>query len=292
MSIAIGESFMQLRSVLKMMMVLDRQMENMSLTHVFRQIEMPITFLLAQMEFNGICISRALLDQTSLSVKRQIATVTEQVTFRTGETLNLASSDQVAALLFDTLGLPSSLSTTTAAGHGSPNGSSNAHRSTSTTGKRPRHASTAEEDLLQIRTLHPVVDLVLTFRGLSKFLSTYVEGLRPFIISFPPGELFLRPVEMSNGMAGTEGFTPYEVIMINQTTHSGGTVTTSQSHKISSSSDLAATKIHCVWNQTVVRTGRLSCCRPNLQSAPNTQKLENGFELNCREFFVASTGYV
>lgn len=274
----IGETFMQLRSVMRMMMVLERQMENMSLISVFREIEMPITFLLAQMEFDGICLSQSLLDQTSLAVKNQIANVTEQVTILTGESPNLASPDQVAALLFDTLGLPSSLSNTSAQpGRSSPNASRNP---TTATGKRPRHASTAEEDLLRIRTLHPVVDLILSFRTLSKFLSTYVEGLRPFFISFTP-EILLTNSDVHNE-DDTELLTAYEVIMRNQAAHSSSSA---HSHSIMRT----AIKIHSVWNQTVVRTGRLSCCRPNLQSAPNTHKVD-GYELNCREFFVASTG--
>lgn len=275
-SLVIGECFMQLRSLLRMHMILDRQMERMSLTHVFHQIEMPLTYLLAQMEFNGVCISETLLNQTSLSVKDQIATVEEQVTLSTGAVLNLASSDQVATLLFDTLGLPSSLSISSAqTGHGSPNGSKSG---TTATGKRPRHASTAEEDLLRIRALHPAVDLILSFRSLSKFLSTYVEGLRPFIISFTADPIFTR-AEFDEV---DEGLTPYEAIMRNQTHGSA--------HQ-SIGAVCTVSKIHSVWNQTVVRTGRLSCCRPNLQSASNTQKV-NGRELNCREFFLASTGYV
>ena len=47
-----------------------------------------------------------------------------------------------------------------------------------------------------------------------------------------------------------------------------------------------STSIHANWNQTVVRTGRLSCSRPNLQNVPNRQSV-GGMEINMREMIRA-----
>ena len=52
-------------------------------------------------------------------------------------------------------------------------------------------------------------------------------------------------------------------------------------------------RVHAWWNQSTVRTGRLSCSRPNLQSTPASPlDIEDGRDpLHIRSFLVASPGY-
>jgi hypothetical protein len=47
--------------------------------------------------------------------------------------------------------------------------------------------------------------------------------------------------------------------------------------------------IHAYWNQTIVRTGRLSCAKPNLQSISGNQKIDDQ-EYKIRQFFRPSEG--
>ena len=50
--------------------------------------------------------------------------------------------------------------------------------------------------------------------------------------------------------------------------------------------------LHAVWKQTSVRTGRLSCCRPNLQNLPQDQIIR-GVDIQMRSIFIAPTpGYL
>jgi DNA polymerase I-like protein with 3'-5' exonuclease and polymerase domains len=51
-------------------------------------------------------------------------------------------------------------------------------------------------------------------------------------------------------------------------------------------------RVHAIWNQTVVRTGRLSCCKPNLQNIPNTIEDVAGININVRSLFTASPGHI
>ncbi len=48
-------------------------------------------------------------------------------------------------------------------------------------------------------------------------------------------------------------------------------------------------RVHANWQQTVVRTGRLSCTKPNLQNIPNEQNVA-GLVINVRSAFKASPG--
>jgi DNA polymerase I len=48
-------------------------------------------------------------------------------------------------------------------------------------------------------------------------------------------------------------------------------------------------RVHACWNQTNVRTGRLSCSKPNLQNIPNL-RVVRGRAINPRSIFCASAG--
>jgi len=122
-----------------------------------------------------------------------------------------------------------------------------------------RHASTSEEDLLRIADKHAVVSVILDFRTLSKISTTYLGGVKPFIYTSP---------------------TSYSV-------QSG--ITDDSSHK-----EISVQRVHCCWNQTAVRTGRLSCCRPNLQSFPKniTTCRHSSLRVNARNMFRSSPGCV
>jgi DNA polymerase I len=48
-------------------------------------------------------------------------------------------------------------------------------------------------------------------------------------------------------------------------------------------------RVHASWNQTNVRTGRLSCSKPNLQNIPNEREVR-GIVINPRSIFCASAG--
>lgn len=47
--------------------------------------------------------------------------------------------------------------------------------------KSGKHQSTSEEDLLKIKDHHPIVQIILSHRHVSKVLHTFIEGLQPFI---------------------------------------------------------------------------------------------------------------
>jgi DNA polymerase-1 len=131
---------------------------------VFNRLEMPLVIVLSMMEYRGVYLSPTLLDQQAATVdlaKEKIATATYELA---GTQFNLQSPDQVASILYDRLALPKP-----------PNTPNN------------RHASTSEETLSKIRSTHPIIDLVLKFRTLSKISGTYVDGLRPYVMTQGPG---------------------------------------------------------------------------------------------------------
>ncbi len=121
---------------------------------LYLEIERPLQSVLADMEVCGVSVDRDLLEAQSQTLAAQIGGLEAQVRDIAGDPLlNLNSRDQLAALLYNQLGLQ-------------------AGRKTST-GKR----STAVGVLEGLRDQHPVVDLILEYRELSKLKSTYLDPL-------------------------------------------------------------------------------------------------------------------
>lgn len=127
-----------------------------------------------------------------------------------------------------------------------------------------RHHSTSEEDLIRIRDRQPVIiDAILAFRTLSKVVSNNIEGLECFFVK----ESELCPSDSSR------------ISREDDVMHNPAHVTT------------YGYRVHAIWNQTIARTGRLSCCKPNLQNIPNNMNDMYGVQLNVRSLFTASEGH-
>ncbi len=123
---------------------------------VLEEAELPLIPVLASMEEVGFCADGEELDRFGQELKAEIADLTEKIYEAAGETFNINSTQQLGDILFVKLGLPS--------------------------GKKTKKGySTNAEILEKIRDKHPLVDLVLRYRALTKLNSTYVEGLKPLI---------------------------------------------------------------------------------------------------------------
>jgi len=252
----------ELADLLTLHAVLDKEMAHRNVSQIFRDIEMPVACLLAQIELRGVAVEPSYLDQMRLKVTQRITDTEMQIFAAVGEAnrFNVASPEQVSRVLFDVLGLPPP----------------------ATSSKKGKHHSTSEEDLLKLKAAHPVVDLILSYRALAKILSTYVDGMRPFLVKEKPSFGVLPPQTSSffdNTPASTGSGNAFNILM-------------NQARDAAAESQASAKlqhRIHANWQQTVVRTGRLSCTKPNLQNIPNKQVIA-GLEINTRSAFRASHG--
>ena len=124
------------------------------LDDVFRQIEMPLVPVLAQIERAGIRIDGSSLAAQSRHLEGELARLTTRVFDLAGQEFNVNSPKQLGAILFDKLQLP-------------------ALRKTGKT----RSASTSVDVLEELALVHELPRLVLEWRGLNKLKSTYVDAL-------------------------------------------------------------------------------------------------------------------
>ncbi len=120
---------------------------------LYQNIELPITYILADMEYVGAKIDVKVLKDMEVEFDHQIKDIEEDIYMLAGEQFNIASPKQLGEILFVKLGLPN--------------------------GKKTKSGFSTSQDILEkIEDLHPIVPLIQQYRMLSKLSSTYVKGLQ------------------------------------------------------------------------------------------------------------------
>jgi DNA polymerase-1 len=76
------------------------------LRELFHTLEMPLVEVLAELEFNGIRVNAAVLGELSSRLGQRLAELEAEIFALAGESFNINSPKQLAALLFEKLGLP------------------------------------------------------------------------------------------------------------------------------------------------------------------------------------------
>jgi DNA polymerase I len=142
--------------VLKLIPILEKKMNEVGVTRLFQEIEMPLVCVLAGMEREGIGLDVPFLQTMSTDLAQRMVTIEQNIYTSCGYNFNINSTQQLSKVLFETLKLdPPDRRKKTASGH----------------------YSTSADVLEDLRGMHPVVDMVLEFRELAKLRSTYLEAL-------------------------------------------------------------------------------------------------------------------
>src|SRR5690606_1209547 len=82
------------------------ELESYELTALFRDLEMPLLPVLAEMEWQGIRIDRAFFERMSGELSRALQLTTEEIYKIAGEEFNISSTPQLRTILFEKLELP------------------------------------------------------------------------------------------------------------------------------------------------------------------------------------------
>lgn len=133
---------------------LKKEMKEQEQLEVFETMEMPLIFVLAQMEVTGITLEVSTMKVLSKKVTKELAALTKKIHTLAGKEFNIASSVQLRDMLFDDLELP-----------------------TKGIKKGKTGYSTAARELGKLRELHPIIEHVEKFRELEKLRNTYVDVL-------------------------------------------------------------------------------------------------------------------
>ncbi len=132
--------------------LLDGDLEKKGLGPLFRDVELPLIPVLAAMEESGILIDTDMLRDMSRRLSDDLLRLEVGIYNEVGHQFNVSSPRQLGNVLFDELGLPG--------------------------GRKAKGSYSTEASHLEtLRNAHPVIDLVLQYRQLSKLKSTYVDTL-------------------------------------------------------------------------------------------------------------------
>jgi len=123
---------------------------------LFEKIEMPVSEVLAKMQYTGIKIDKEELIDYGRKIKSEIEEKTNKIYNLCGQEFNINSTKQLGKVLFEDLKLPVQK-------------------------KKKSGYSTDVEVLEKLREEHPVIGELIEYRQLIKLNSTYVEGLLPYI---------------------------------------------------------------------------------------------------------------
>ena len=121
-------------------------------TSLYYDIELPLIFVLADMENYGIKVDKKTLEKYKASLEESIEETTKEIYELAGEEFNINSPKQLGVILFEKLGL-----------HG---------------GKKTKTGySTAAEVLESLKYESPIVEKILYYRQIAKLKSTYADRL-------------------------------------------------------------------------------------------------------------------
>ena len=141
------------------------ELKKTGIESLFFDIEMPLIYVLAEMELTGVKLDTVALKQSSEELTGALLKLEKEIYELAGTKFNINSSKQVGEILFERLKIEEKAKKTKTGSY-----------------------STSEDVLEKLRSKHPVVDKLLEYRGLKKLLSTYIDAL-PELISPVTGKV-------------------------------------------------------------------------------------------------------
>ena len=122
------------------------------LLELYHDIELPLAYVLGDMEYDGVYVNKNILKDMGEDIKIKLELISKDIYNQAGCEFNVSSPNQLGEVLFEKLKLP----------HGK---------------KGKTGYSTAIDVLNKLKGKHPIIDLIIEYRMLTKLYTTYIEGL-------------------------------------------------------------------------------------------------------------------
>lgn len=132
--------------------ILNKKINEQHQEKLLKDIEIPFAQVLSNMEYEGFNIDKEALKEFSGQIASKTQKIENEIKSYLGEDVNINSPKQLGVALFEDLGLPVK--------------------------KKTKTGYATNADVLEsLKYAHPVIDLILEYRTLSKLKSTYCDGL-------------------------------------------------------------------------------------------------------------------
>lgn len=132
---------------------------------LFQNIEMPLAEVLADMEYTGITLDTKILGQNAEELGKEILLLETRIHELAGMEFNIASPKQLGEILFKHLHIIENAKLT-----------------------KTKQYQTGEEILAKLVHKHPIIQLILDYRTLTKLKSTYLDSL-PLLVNPKTGRI-------------------------------------------------------------------------------------------------------
>ena len=129
-----------------------KELKDAGLDHFYNKIELPLIDVLLNMEYEGTFVDKKMLEEMSIDLSKKVEDLSTKIIKEAGTEFNINSTQQLANILFDVLSLT-----------------------------KIKQRSTAEPVLEALRNEHPLPNLILEYRKLTKLKNTYLDSLPPLI---------------------------------------------------------------------------------------------------------------
>lgn len=130
----------------------EKKLHELKLDTILHDIEIPLIFILAEMERKGIYLDREKFEKLNVELSKELSDIEKEIYKEAGCEINLNSPKQLSDLLYNKLKLP-------------------------LPSRKKTEYSTGAEVLEKLALDYEIVAMILKHRTLQKLLSTYVETL-------------------------------------------------------------------------------------------------------------------
>ncbi len=167
----------------RLVKILSSKLKKEGLEDLFNKVELPLSTVLGKMENNGIKVDPRPLQKLDKEVGIKLTELEKEIYKSAGTKFNINSTKQLKKVLFEKLAIP-----------------------TDNIKKTKTGFSTAEEELIKMRELHPIISLLQDYRELNKLQTTYLNAL-PTMINEKTGRIhssFNQTVTATGRLSSTD----------------------------------------------------------------------------------------
>lgn len=150
---------------LKLKNILEKEICENNLSALFHDIECPLIYVLADMEWTGVRLDLEALKELSVELTEELTRIEEKIIRMAGISFNVNSPKQIGEVLFEQMKIIENPKKT-----------------------KTGQYSTSESELEKLRNKHPIIEKILEHRGLKKLLSTYIDAF-PQLINRQTGKI-------------------------------------------------------------------------------------------------------
>ena len=131
-------------------------LKNINQYEIYENIEKPLAKVLSSMEKEGIKVDKNVLNIQKEDIEYKLKEITNKIYDYAGEKFNISSPKQLSYILFEKMQLAK--------------------------GKKNKTSYKTDVNTLEkLINVHPIINLILDYRGLAKLNSTYIDGLKDYI---------------------------------------------------------------------------------------------------------------